>query len=137
MRNFFSNLQAVAGTVARYIFLVPLQATIIAVPNAAALVDAAAIALATAGNISFFRFVAASNAVRVFGVPTGMSIEGARIMLTIYNTSGGALTNTTFNAGIKQPAAVTYPANGFHREYFLTFDGTNWSLSFSGQDIAN
>ncbi len=88
-----------------------------------------------AGN--YFMFTAATNGVRAFQVPTNI-IAGDDIRIIISNTSGGALTNTSFAAGIKQPAAITYPATGFKREYRIISDGTTVSLiAFSGADCAN
>ncbi len=88
-----------------------------------------------AGN--YFMFTAASNAARAFQLPANM-IAGDDIRIIISNTSGGALTLTTFVAGIKQPAAVTMPATGFKREYRIISDGTTVSLiGFTGSDCAN
>jgi len=81
-----------------------------------ALVDGAAIAInAALGNV--FTFTAASDAARVFGVPTG-GILGQRVYLYLTNTSGGALTATTFHASILQ-GTVTLMATAKSREYVL------------------
>lgn len=103
---------------------------------ATALTDGATITpVLTDGNR--FTFTAANNNVRAFQAPAN-PVSGDSIKLRIVNTSGGALTNTTFAAAIKQPAAVTYPATGFNRTYTLEYDGTTWSLvTLSSADCAN
>lgn len=101
----------------------------------ATLVDGAAVAV-NALVASTFTLTCANNNARVISVPTG-GVAGQRIVVQIVNTSGGALTVTTFNAAIKQPA-LTLPATGTFREYELMFDGTEWSLvDFSGANVPN
>ena len=102
---------------------------------ATVLVDAASIALdATLGNL--FILDCTTDAVREFAVPTG-GTAGQRIAVRIVNTSGGALTNTTFAALIRS-AALTLPATTFQRDYDLEFDGTDWAIvNFSPADIPN
>lgn len=93
------------------------------------LVDGAAVAIdATLGGT--FTLTCVNNNARVFGVPTG-GIAGQRITVRIINTSGGALTVTTFNASIKQPA-LTYPATATQKEYHLLFDGAQWLVESYG-----
>lgn len=83
-----------------------------------------------------FNFVAANNNARVFQVPANI-VAGDFIRIFISNTSGGALNATTFAAGIKQ-SAITYPANGFKREYRIANDGVVTMLvGFSAVDIPN
>lgn len=102
---------------------------------AVALVDGAAVAINAALGETF-TLTCANNNARVFGVPTN-GVVGQRLFVRIINTSGGALTVTTFNAGIKQPA-LTLPATGTNRGYELYFDGTNWSIvNFSPANVPN
>jgi len=83
-----------------------------------------------------FNFVAANNNVRAFAVPANI-VSGDFIRIFISNTSGGALTNTTFAAGIKQ-SAITYPATANKREYRIANDGVVTMLvGFSAVDIPN
>lgn len=83
-----------------------------------------------------FTLTCASDAVREIQVPTN-GVAGQRLAVTIINTSGGPLTNTTFAAAIRQPA-LTLPATGFQREYTLAFDGGTWAIvAQSAADIPN
>ena len=85
---------------------------------------------------NFFTMLCANNNVRAIAVPANM-IAGDEVCIKIVNTSGGALTNTTFAAGIKQPA-LTYPATANHRCYWIISDGTTVSLvDQSAADIPN
>lgn len=100
-----------------------------------ALTDGAAIAIDAALGATF-TLAATSNAARVFAVPTN-GVAGQRITIRIVNTSGGALTLTTFNASIKQPA-LTYPASATTKEFEMYFDGTEWEVSsYSPANIPN
>lgn len=106
----------------------------------AVLVDGAAIAI-DASIEGVQSLTAASNAARVFQVPTG-GIVGQIVPVRLINTSGGALNATTFVAAIKQPAALTFPATGFNRTYYLRpvllAAVLTWSLiGDSGADCAN
>lgn len=100
-----------------------------------ALVDGANIPVdAELGNL--FTLTCASNAARIIDPPTNGE-AGQEVAVRIRNTSGGALTNTTFAVAIRK-AAPTLPANNFQREYRLRFDGTDWSLVLqSAADIPN
>lgn len=99
------------------------------------LTDSASIAV-DAALATTFRLTCANNGARVIQVPTN-GIAGQRITIFIINTSGGNLTLTTFDAGIKKPA-LTLPATGTNREYTLAFDGAAWSIvGFSPANIPN
>lgn len=101
----------------------------------ATLVDGATIAVNAALG-STFTITCANNNARAIQVPTN-GVAGMRIFVRIINTSGGALTLTTFAAGIKQPA-LNYPGTGTNREYELFFDGTNWAImNFSASNVPN
>lgn len=84
-----------------------------------ALVDGAAIAVDGSVGSSFV-LTAASNAARAFSAPTNMP-AGATFDIQLKNTSGGALTVTTFNAAYH--GAPTLPANNMTRVYTFLWDG--------------
>lgn len=101
----------------------------------AVLVDGAAVAV-NAALAQTFTITCASNAAREISVPLN-GVAGMRIVVRIINTSGGALTLTTFAAAIKQPA-LTYPATATTKEFQLFFDGTEWELTgYSPANIPN
>ena len=52
--------------------------------------------------------------------------EGKELVLTIRNTSGGALGTLSFNAVFKVGASWTQPATGNSRSIQFLYDGTNW-----------
>ncbi len=52
--------------------------------------------------------------------------EGKELVLTIRNTSGGALGTLSFNAVFKVGASWTQPATGTSRSIQFLYDGTNW-----------
>ncbi len=82
------------------------------------------------------KLVCANNNVRAFQLPT-TAPAGTTFAVIISNTSGGALTNTTFVAGYKAPA-LTLPATGFQRTYLWLWDGTNAILQAqTAADVPN
>ena len=89
------------------------------------------------GNIFSITFTA--NTVCAIAVPTN-GVAGSSLGtcdIWIINTSGGNLTNLTFNASIKQPS-LTFPADTNRRRYSLTLLGTTWYLDyFSVADVPN
>ena len=102
----------------------------------ATLADAATITpvLTTANK---FVLTCANNNARAIKPPAN-PVSGDSIEIKIINTSGGVLNATTFDAAIKQPAVVTYPANGYNRTYRMEYQGTSWFLvSISSADCAN
>lgn len=134
MLNLYSNFTGFPGAVPRIRSLLGLVMPSI-VQLVSALVDGATIAI-NAGTAGHFTFVAASNAVREFSVPTN-GVTGQHITVILSNTSGGALTNTTFAAAIRR-GTLTLPATGFQREYTLAFNGTTWAITNqSASDIPN
>lgn len=52
--------------------------------------------------------------------------EGKELVVTIRNTSGGALGTLSFNAVFKVGASWTQPATGTSRSIQFLYDGTNW-----------
>lgn len=65
-------------------------------------------------------------------------ITGARICITIKNTSGGALGTCTFNAVFKMPSNTpTMPANAFQRTFHFYNDNVNWISEDPGVDVPN
>lgn len=65
---------------------------------------------------------------------------GARILIRIKNTSGGALGTLTFGSAsfYKTGAAWTQPATGFHRDIEFEYDGVNMQeVSRSAADVTN
>ena len=79
-----------------------------------------------------------ANTVVAVQIPSGIPAGYLwRFAITIINTSGGALTNTTFVAAYKQ-ATITYPADTKQRAYEFISDGTTaWELFQTAADIAN
>lgn len=101
-----------------------------------ALVDAAAIAIdCTTDN--FFTLTKAANGAAVIAAPTNLPANSSfRIKIT--NTSGGAITNTTFAATYKNPGSFPFAATANNRTYEWWWDGTNaWFVSQSAIDVAN
>jgi hypothetical protein len=72
-----------------------------------------------------------SAATRTIAAPLNAR-TGARLVLDITNSSGGALT-ITWNAAFKQAAVA--PATTKRRVYDFTYDGTNWVQSGIGVDL--
>lgn len=100
-----------------------------------ALTDGATVAVDAALGGTFV-LTCASNATRAIQVPTN-GVAGQRIVVRIINTSGGALSATTFAAGIRQPA-LTLPGNATQRDYELAFNGTSWGIyNFSPANVPN
>ncbi|MFA6118251.1 MAG: hypothetical protein WC729_29970 [Sphingomonas sp.] len=114
--------------------IIPFQAPALYAAQAT-LTDAATITPVTS-EAGTFLLTCASNAARAIQPPADLT-AGRRIYVIVYNTSGGALTLTTFAAAIKQPA-ITWPATGTNREFELYCDGTEWSLvHFSSTNVPN
>lgn len=137
MRNaFLKTLNPNVGSTPFYSVDWPLQTAYNFVPAPVTLTDAATITPAlTSGG--WFVLTATSNAVRAFAAPTGAAAAGAIVYLQVKNTSGGALTNTTFGASIKSGAAITWPATGTNKIYMLFYDGTNWYVQQLSPDVSN
>lgn len=85
------------------------------------LVDGATITPDGADGVAF-EFTAATNGVRDFHLPTNME-DGQPFQITLKNTSGGALTNTTFAAGYH--GTMTLPATAKQRTYQFYFDDSS------------
>lgn len=86
------------------------------------------------GNIQYIT-VTDTN-VFTINAPTN-GTPGARLALTIRNTSGGVHGNITWNAVYKL-AAWTKPATGFNRSITFYYDGTNWiEDTRSSNDVPN
>lgn len=85
------------------------------------LVDAATIT-PNGGDGTIFELTAASDAIRAFALPTNME-DGQPFQITLKNTSGGALTQTTFAAGYH--GTMTLPATGKQRTYQFYFDDSS------------
>lgn len=133
--GFLKHVRAVVGTTPMFQMDIAFQPLTAGAIVATALVDAATITPdCSTGGV--FQLTCTSNAARAIQVPTNAP-SGAEIKIQLLNTSGGALTLTTFAAGIKQPAAVTYPATAFNRIYTLTNVGGTWYLSFIATDVGN
>lgn len=81
--------------------------------------------------------ITANNGV-AFTVNTPSSpIDGKRILITIRNTSGGALGAVTWGVGYKL-SAWAQPANGFSRSIEFRYDSNNWvQISQTGVDVPN
>lgn len=78
-----------------------------------------------------------ANTVVVFQIPTGLPAgQIATFTITIINTSGGSLTNTTFAAAYKT-ASLSYPATAKNRTYSFYTDGTNAYQITDAADVAN
>lgn len=68
--------------------------------------------------------------------PTNATLDRVQV-ITIKNTSGGALGAVTFDPVFKL-AAWTQPANGFSRSITFQFNGTNWiEISRTPADVPN
>lgn len=133
--GFLKHVRAIVGSPSLFTTDIPFQPLTAGAVVATALVDAATITPdCSTGGV--FQLTCTSNAARSIQVPTNAP-SGAEIKIQLLNTSGGALTLTTFAAGIKQPAAVTYPATAFNRIYTLTNVGGTWYLSFIATDVGN
>ena len=64
-------------------------------------------------------------------------VKGQELIITIRNTSGGALGAITWPSNFKM-AAWTSPANGYSRSIALYYDGTNWiERARTTTDVAN
>ena len=64
-------------------------------------------------------------------------VDGQKVTLTFYNTSGGAMGTITWNAAFKL-AAWTNPANGFNRSITFAYDGGEWiEISRTTADVPN
>lgn len=128
-------LRGLSGTAMQVLdSILPFQAPAVFTAQAT-LTDAATITPDTS-EAGTFLLTCASNAARAIQPPADLT-AGRRIYIIIYNTSGGALTLTTFAAAIKQPA-ITLPATGTNREYELYCDGTEWSVvHFSSANVPN
>ncbi len=85
------------------------------------LVDAATIAPDGNSGMNFV-FDATTNGVRDFIDPVNMS-DGQFFSITLKNTSGGALTTTTFNAA-SYHGTMTLPATAKQRTYEFYWDAT-------------
>ncbi len=78
-----------------------------------------------------------TNGVRAFQLPTGLT-DGAIFTITLSNTSGGALTMTTFAAGYH--GTETLPADTTRRSYQFKWDATAGVAYFmfeSDADVPN
>jgi hypothetical protein len=91
-----------------------------------------------ANNGNKFRITFTSNFTAQMGAPTNPE-DGQPISIQIFNTSGGTLTNITWNSAFSIPA-LTYPANGYNRTYTFTYNSTasKWYFEYqSASDIPN
>lgn len=108
-----------------------------AAPTAPTWGAAVTIDTSPASGSAWQRITATSNVAYTIGAPS-TAVTGQRLLITIRNTSGGALGAATFNAIYKLGAAWTNPANGFSRSIEFVFDGTNWvEYTRSAADVAN
>lgn len=145
MRNaFLKTLNPSAGATPSYTSDWPVQVPYPFMSAPVTLTDGATItpvmnvatSATASGGAGYFVLTAASNAARAFAAPTGAAGAGAYCYLQVKNTSGAALTNTTFGASIKS-GSVTWPATGFNRFFVLFYDGTNWYVQQLGPDVSN
>jgi len=84
--------------------------------------------------------VAYSFGVPLFGTAAMPALQlGFELLITIRNTSGGALGAGTFNAIFKTVAgAIPAIATGFNRTFGFVWDGTNWiETEVPAADVAN
>jgi len=127
-------LRDIAGAAPRLDSILPFSAPAL-IGAVSALTDGATIAINAAVG-TLFTFTAATNGTREFSVPTN-GVAGSRIYVILSNTSGGALSATTFAAAIRR-GTLTLPATGFQRQYELAFAGSTWAIvSQSATDIPN
>lgn len=83
-----------------------------------------------------FVVTATNGTAFTINAPTG-GITGQIILVTIRNTSGGALGVATWNAVFKMVAWVQ-PATAFSRSILFRYDGANWVEMMRGAaDVAN
>jgi hypothetical protein len=85
-----------------------------------------------------FIITATNGTAFTINAPTNTPTGGEQhIVITIRNTSGGALGAATWNAVFKM-SAWTQPANGFSRSIDFVYDGTNWvQVAQTGVDVPN
>lgn len=72
---------------------------------------------------SWWRITATSNTAYTVAAPTGL-LTNALYVLTMRNTSGGAMGAATYNAIFHLAGAFTNPANGNSRSVLLLYDGS-------------
>jgi hypothetical protein len=83
-----------------------------------------------------FDITASNGTAFTINAPTN-PFDGARITITIRNTSGGALGVITWNAVFKM-SAWTSPSTAFSRSIDFRYDGTNWTqIGQTGVDVPN
>lgn len=91
-----------------------------------------------AADTSSFVVPATTSATFTIGAPTAL-LAGARLLFTIRNTSGGALSATSpFTNAIFKLATWTQPANGFSRSIEFSYDGVHLvEVARTASDIPN
>lgn len=87
---------------------------------------------------NWFKMTYTADTVCAIQLPTGVPAGAAALFaITIINTAGVALTNTTFVAAYKQ-TALTFPATANNRTWLFLHDGTNaYEVAQTAADAGN
>lgn len=129
LANYIENVgKGIVSWVTAHRGLIWQAATVTLVDGAALTVDC------TLGET--FAITCANDNVRAFALPTNLQAGGI-FRTCVINTSGGPLTQTTWNANYS-PANPTLPATGNRRYQTWTWDGTKaYLVSQTAADVAN